>query len=204
MAKQQAKPDADWRGGPSLSERQAFQKSSRWLAAMLALALLVLFVCLLWRRPAPTTMIATLAVEGSDLLTVAPIEFQSETLQDIAQLPDYVDKFVLQRATRVNDLKEWIANPSQNGAGVKDCTLIVYISGHGFVKDGAARLICGDFSLKGGGTCSVAELLDAVQSSQAAKKLVVLDTGRLAYDPRLGVILNDFPLHLDKASHGLC
>jgi hypothetical protein len=48
------------------------------------------------------------------------------------------------------------------------------------------------------GLYSVKELLGELKASQAGTKILILDAGRMDYDPRLGIVENDFPSLLEK------
>jgi hypothetical protein len=71
--------------------------------------------------------------------------------------------------------------------------VLVYIKAHGVSLNGAAYLLDGSFELRGrSGRLSVDKLLADVAESPARIKLLVLDTGHLDSDPRMGMLANEF------------
>lgn len=75
--------------------------------------------------------------------------------------------------------------------------LIFYVAAHGVTHDGEAYLLGSDFTLDGvpseTGRAPVKELLRALADTPAQHKLLLLDWGRVQFDPRLGVVYNNFP-----------
>jgi hypothetical protein len=77
-------------------------------------------------------------------------------------------------------------------AGPRD-NLLIYIKAHGVSLAGRAYLLGGDFELHGDtGRVPIEELLADVSASPARLKLLVLDTGHLRSDPRMGMLVNEF------------
>ena len=94
-------------------------------------------------------------------------------------------------ATLANRLRGFAAKPRD--------TLILYLRVYGVSDDGKAWVLCSDYLRSPqGGRCSLADLLGQIQQSPARKKLVILDAGDLACDPRLGLFVNEFPQLLDE------
>ncbi len=84
-----------------------------------------------------------------------------------------------------------------------ESVLIVYIDAHGVSDDGTAYLLCRNFdpTNPAAGRYALGDLLAQVQDSPAAVKLLVLDAGRIPCDPRLGMLVNEFPRLLAAAVH---
>lgn len=193
-------PQSDWRGGRSQAESNVSKRVSRWFASLCALLLLGLLV---WYLVQPflyvsdTTFVMTVGVSGSDRLTTPPIEYHQETLDALGELPSFLGAFELETAASVRGLesqtREWISERSPDLAEDKT-VLVVFVSAHGVVLDGNPYLLCGDYSIqRDSGRCSLQELLDEIAAVPAKLKLVVLDTGRLTSDARMGMLVNDFP-----------
>ena len=84
--------------------------------------------------------------------------------------------------------------------GSKD-TLILYVSAHGVSGEGEAYLLCSDFLFhrrKVAGRYRLGDLLEQIKRCPARLKLLILDDGRIAHDPRLGMIVNEFPRLLES------
>ena len=71
---------------------------------------------------------------------------------------------------------------------------ILYVSAAGVCEDETAYLICSDFRLANAekGRYDVAGLLDQIRDCDAAVKVLILDVGRIGYDPRLGAFTDKF------------
>lgn len=88
------------------------------------------------------------------------------------------------------------------GAGLQKAdTALVYLAAHGVSQDGKAYLLCDDFDLRrpDSGRVSVDVLLDEVARSTDAVKVIVLNAGAIDYDPRLGMVVNEFSRLLEQA-----
>jgi len=77
---------------------------------------------------------------------------------------------------------------------------VVYLQTHGIGVDGEPVLLAGDFNVVGGaGRYPLKNLLELIRQSPAKTKLLILDAGQLDFDPRLGVVVNEFPHLLREA-----
>lgn len=77
---------------------------------------------------------------------------------------------------------------------------VVYLQTHGVGIDGEAFLLAGDFSVVGAaGRYPLKNLVELLRQSPAKTKLLILDAGQLDFDPRIGVIANEFPRLLREA-----
>ena len=79
--------------------------------------------------------------------------------------------------------------------------LILYLSAHGTSDDGTAYLLCSDFDPKkpDEGRYKLSKLLEQISECQAKLKLLILDSGRIGGDTRLGMVFNEFPALLQDA-----
>ena len=76
--------------------------------------------------------------------------------------------------------------------------LILYVAAHGLTQDGDAWLLASgaDPSSPLGGRYRLASLLAQLRECRAHTKVLLLDAGRLEYDPLRGLLENDFPTRL--------
>ncbi len=81
-------------------------------------------------------------------------------------------------------------------------TFILYVAAHGVSFNDRAYLMCGNFDLAkpDDGLYPVDQLLSEFIEGlpSAATKLLILDAGQLDHDPRLGIVVNDFPRLLEE------
>lgn len=85
---------------------------------------------------------------------------------------------------------------------------ILYVSTHGIVRDGRPCLLASNFRREAetdaaAGLYPMEQLLTRLSASRAGLKLLLLDAGRIVYDPPLGVLLNDFPSALEETVAGI-
>ena len=77
---------------------------------------------------------------------------------------------------------------------------VVYLQTHGVGLAGEPYLLAGDFSVVGtAGRYPLKNLLELLRQSPAQTKLLILDAGQLDFDPRLGLVVNEFPRLLREA-----
>jgi hypothetical protein len=174
------------------------------LVALLAMAL----VYLLLSSPAEIHF-AVLPVTGSDTLTLPPIPYGREdgnSLGEIQLRPPVLDLQDIQTARGIDTL----ASKLREGLHSSD-TLIVYVAGN-CVSDLSAKgpeawLLCSDFALsrESGGTepkllgrYRLRDLLAQLKQCKARCKLLILESGCLNYDPRLGMFVNESPRLLEE------
>ena len=193
-----------WRGGKAAEEAA----SPALLRFVFTVAVLVLIVSLIFA-------ILKLFHSPRTLLGVVPISYSTDLPQNVAgqQLFEQLAKDV----PSIEHLN-WLRFQTASARGFngeiavaiagwtpparKTDSLIVYVSGHGLVRGETAYLLHNDFSwgvedwAQQTAAVPAAELFDELQDCQADVKLVVIDSGRIAYDSRLGVVVNDFPRQL--------
>ncbi|MDZ4821672.1 MAG: hypothetical protein SGJ20_22155 [Planctomycetota bacterium] len=104
---------------------------------------------------------------------------------------------VLNSPTAMDGLLQELPTGDANGSTV----LIAYFAAHGVSDDGVPYLLCRNFDPANpdAGRYRIDDLLAQFKASSAAVKFIVLDSGRIECDPRLGMIINEFPRLLQEA-----
>jgi len=185
-----------WRGAPTV---RGHSSSTRWIAALVVSALFALLGWLLWAllpSRLPHTHVVAITTGEAHKFLVPPIPFADEDLarfaQDATPSCRFYDLSRLQEANNIRDLGRSLQGLSLKAADV----LVVYVSAHGVSDNGTAYLLCRDYDLqnKDSGRYAVTELLDQLQPLSATTKLLVLDSLWILSDPRLGMLVNEFPL----------
>lgn len=160
------------------------------LAGVLAWAVWWWFFC-------PTVYVVGLPPVGYGPLVVPPLRFAAEDVDALAGPGRSARTAVLSglnTSQRISQLGDRLASLA---AKEKD-TLILYARVYGVSDNGQAKLLWGDYlQAAEGGRTTPADLFGQLAKCKAGKKLLLLDTGDLAYDPRLGVFVNEFPLLLE-------
>lgn len=192
--------------------RLAVSSRSRWLRRFgftaLTFGLIALLYFLLFGpffHPTPHLVFATGASPGSS--SVPPLAFVQEDFHAV-RAPFAGALWLHGAARRESDLR-LLASPDDlapvlerfRGRRTSRDVLIVYLAAHGIARDGEAALLCGDFDphTADAGVYPVAKLMQQLRACSAGAKLLLLDSGRVAYDPRLGMIVNEFPRLLERA-----
>ena len=105
----------------------------------------------------------------------------------------------MRSASAMRGLPAALSEATPAGAGV----LIVYVDGHGVSDNGTAYLLCRNFdpANPAAGRYRLSDLLRQVADSPAPVKLLILDTGRIESDPRMGMLVNEFPRLLEQEVH---
>jgi hypothetical protein len=203
-----SRPRQTWRERSRREPTAESRSIKRWFSSLLFLCLVAALGWLIWRYAfASHTYYAVLSVQGYTRHAVPPVPYfendarffedaiRCETLQDsqtrksMGELAVRLDKIVPRRRD----------------------VLVLYVSAHGVSlasggqKD--AYLLCADFNNTSDrrhgeiaeGCFKVADFLTQVGKCQAGVKLVILDAGHLPTEPRLGVLVNEFPTLLAAA-----
>ena len=77
--------------------------------------------------------------------------------------------------------------------------LMVYIDGHGVSDDGAAYLLCRNFDPANPAAGRLPwRSVAPIERVPVGVKLLILDAGRIPCDPRLGMLVNEFPRLLEQ------
>ena len=206
----------DWRAQSRVKPRSTGGKyAGRAFLTLLAIGLAGALAWVLYHLVPPGVHFAVLPVSDSDVLMLPPIPYSREnvdSLRDLTIQPPVLDLHDIQTADAMGTL----AGKLKEGLQKSD-TLIVYLTGNcasDVGPDGpAAWLLCSDFSVfhetgdgappKGGtpapaGRYRLRDLLGQMKQCPAKSKLLVLDTGYLNYDPRMGLFVNEFPRLLEE------
>lgn len=184
----------------------------RYLIALLAAALFGLFAYLLLSPFVhPTTRLVETTGGPYDPFQTLPLEFGPRDA-DAIQAPlakstvvpgqtPLVHSVVLRTPEDVAQLFATIDKLPATSADV----LLVYLAAHGVAWDGEAYLLCQNFSpsTPEQGSFPLARFLQQLQLSSAGLKLVMLEHGRLDYEPRLGMVVNEFPKRLREEVESL-
>ncbi|HND51086.1 MAG TPA: hypothetical protein PLV92_01775, partial [Pirellulaceae bacterium] len=183
-----------WRPS-SANTRQARQEkvAGKWLLAVLAVVLIALLIYVARGERLARTYVVTVTSGVPEALVVPPIALAAE---DSAQLRDTphaaaVEWDEQELGALARQWSQWKLEPQD--------AVLVYVNAHGISDDGQAYLLQNDFmhwtdvGRAEAGRVPVAKLLDQFRDCPAGVRLLVLDCGRLASDPRLGMLVNEFP-----------
>jgi hypothetical protein len=209
-------PTPDWRARARPSDAPRRQKRVlRVLLSAAFLGLAGLFVWLLWPRSWAGVQLAVLPVTGYDI-AFPPVPFSyADPSEFAASSPDHRTELLeeLQDSANLQRLYDRLQGLVKSPKEV----LILYLSAHGVSDGGKPFLLCSDFMREAGGsgaTLKVAlpgegsgaeakgrlpleSVLGQVRLCQAGLKLVLLDCSHIAADPRLGMVVNEFPRLLE-------
>ena len=145
-----------------------------------------------------TVYFVSLPAVDYGVLVVPPLRFAAEDIEALAALPRPGQPPMPANLRTSQSIATLAARLQVLGLKEKD-TLILYLRVYGASDDGKAWLLWSDYLQNAAsGRCSLTELLGQVAKCRAGKKLLLLDAGDLACDPRLGVFVNEFPLLLDE------
>jgi hypothetical protein len=200
----------DWRAQSRPTPRSTGGKyAGRIVLTLLAAGLGGVLAYVLYHLVPAGIHFAVLPVSDSDVLTLPPIPYSREngdSLRDLDLHPPVLDLHDIQTADAMGTL----AGKLREGLQKSD-SLIVYLTGNCISDAGpdgpAAWLLCSDYSVfrETGGTESkpagryrLRDVLGQMKQCSAKSKLLVLDTGYLNYDPRLGLFVNEFPRLLEE------
>ncbi|MEX2140112.1 MAG: hypothetical protein WD894_12680 [Pirellulales bacterium] len=190
-----------WRAQAAQPEQRARRRRVfRVLLPVIGLSLLgaLAAVLILWFLRPPKLDLIAIAVADYRNPEVPPIAYCYEDLEALRTVLDaegaessWNDASTDKIAQLDTALRE-TSNSHDN--------VLVYIKAHGVSLNGAAYLLDGSFELRGrSGRLSIDKLLADVAESPAHIKLLVLDTGHLDSDPRMGMLANEFTRLVTKA-----
>ena len=102
----------------------------------------------------------------------------------------------MQNPGKMGSLSTAIADATPDGSGV----MMIYVDAHGVSDDGVPYLLCRNFdpANPAAGRYPLRDLLAQFSGSTASVKLLILDAGRIPCDPRLGMLVNEFPRLLER------
>ena len=184
-----------WRGSRDSGRSPAANRNVRRVSfTLFGLTLVGLLAWLLWWWAfLPSVHLVCVPIVDYDVLAVPPLPFALEDAEAISGGSPRRPAVVL-RDLQTSDSITTLGNRLQGLVTRPKDVLILYLTAHGVADDGAAYVLCSDYLRKtAAGRYKLADLLGQVQRCPAALKLLILDAGPLATDPRLGMLVNEFP-----------
>lgn len=192
-----------WRRPDLAGPRGRWQRRwRRWAIAAVAGVLVGTLAYLLfspfWH---PTTRLLEFSGGAYDAFQIPPLEFAAEDAAAIRApltrafpIPGQTPLVQTHVLRSPDDVARLVAALDALPADSSDVVLI-YLAAHGVARDGQAYLLCQSFTPSAAeqGSYPLAKLLRQLQLSPAGLKLLLLDHGRVDFDPRLGMIVNEFP-----------
>ena len=185
-----------WKSARS-EKPQGPSRSGRWLLTMVAIGLMALLLPILWdlffNKTMPTQVVllrTNQARSGIPSLPHAANDLQPLNQIDWSYYQCHDRSELLQSSQSLSQLGA--LNVDESGA------LIVYVSAHGVTNirgEGSAEVLCRDYDLaaQDQAVFPLSELLDELAKFETKTKLLVIDSGTIISDPRLGMLANDFP-----------
>ena len=202
----------NWRAQPRSHPPPSTGMKHVWRIVFTLLVLLLAgaLMYVLWPRTAGVHF-AILPVTDSDVLAMPPIPYARDganAMMDLQTRPAVLDLQEIQTAHGLATLAGKLKEGLEGGD-----TLVVYLTCHCVSdtgKDGpAAWLLCSDFLVgsdengSATGKYRLRDVLLQLKGCQARTKLLILDSGYLNYDPRLGLFVNEFPRLLEAEVHAI-
>ena len=181
-----------WKGRPQpVSPLGGSKRIKRLLMSVLVMALTGGFIAILWWIFwLPRVHVVALPITDYGVLAVPPVRYSREDIDLLESVPTQPPLLVLQDLEAFQQIRTL---GKRLPAGPRD-SLILYVRGHGVSENGVAWLLCSDYSQADPTfRYRLQDLLDQVEQSPARFKLLLLDTHEIAADPRLGMIVNEFP-----------
>lgn len=188
-----------WRPVRTPRGRRILRLVRRVLMTALVVVLLRIFFQTVF-EPWSHGSLRVVALTGAnyDGFQVPPLAFQAEDLEALTPIANAfrggAGDWRVPGLARPQALSQLAGRLNAN-ADRTDEMLVVYTAAHGVSVAGSAYLLCGNFdaSRPADGRLPLRELLTIISRAPARNKLLILDVGRFTYDPRLGVLVNDFP-----------
>ena len=202
--------------GPKKPAVDGRRRGSRWLGrglwTLAVVALLAWFGWLLF-RPFwhPRTHLVLLTgdiISVSSAPSAVPADFVLEDFRELLKLSDVLHQGVLDEAPKplvlgslrsAKEMEQLADLLNERVTGHSD-VMLIYVSAHGLTQDGDVWLLASgaDPQAPLGGRYRLASLLAQLRECEAATKVLILDAGRLDYDPLRGLLDNDFTCHLHE------
>lgn len=196
-----------WRGDWDAHPSAASSALIPWFLALVCLTLAALLVwLLLWPALAHKRTTHFLSMTGGGIDNqaggVPPLLFAEDDARRLADV-DVVIRHESRVLTsdKIDSVDEWLQLPPH-----AEDVLLVYVSAQGVShvgKDATTTpyLLCADFVLLDSDrngrvplqAIAVDDLLKTLCRRQAAAKLLILDMGTVITDPRMGIVVNQFP-----------
>lgn len=174
------------------------------LATVLAGCLLGLLV---WPLLHPRTHLVLLtgSVMGSSEPGAVPADFVLEDFRELIGLRPVLHSSILDEggplvlgSLQNPDEMQHLADRLNDRLSGSHDVVLLYVAAHGFTQDGDAWLLAAGADPQSplGGRYRLASLLAQLRECEAETKVLLLDAGRLDYDPLRGLVENDFPTRL--------
>jgi len=180
------------------------RSSDKWSATLIALLLVGLLGYLVWtywpQGPGkivwavlPIAQRGTLGAQSDDVLSCAATLQQVFTGGGVAN-PDRLLDWSGLEISQAGALDQRIAAELAQADLRDPDTLVLYVAGSGFTRDGQARILFSDALIQdvAEGSFALTDLLTALEQCPAGTKLLILDIDVPAFDPRIGVLFNEF------------
>jgi hypothetical protein len=170
-----------------------------------------LAACLLWLlvrpllHPRTHLVLLTGSITGTTEPGEAPADFVLEDFRALIGLRGVLHRSIMSDggplilgSLQNQDEMQHLADRMNERLSGRNDVVILYVSAHGFTQDGDAWLLASgaDPHSPLGGRYRLASLLAQLRECQAETKILLLDAGRLEYDPLRGLVENDFPTRL--------
>ncbi|MCL4204343.1 MAG: hypothetical protein KJ000_17810 [Pirellulaceae bacterium] len=182
-----------WRRGPARTpEAKSRIRPLRWMFTGLVLVLIVAFAVIVFPILRRQRHLVAIAIWATDQLAVEPLPYAREDVDGLSSVPDvqFLGSLGLQDQASFGSL----GNQLRDVVGGRDDLLALYLAAHGVTEGDQAFVVCSDFlRTPEGGRFPVRDLFGQLAESPAKLKLLILDAGRLGYEPRLGIVANEFP-----------
>jgi hypothetical protein len=153
---------------------------------------------------APRTHLVLLDATPDHAFGIEPLRYDAEDLDGLEQL----DGVSVHRTTdwlRSAQSAQTLATEIDRlGVGAAD-TVIVYVAAHGISTDGKPYVLARPLDSRHlqRARIPVETLLQQISRSSAKRKLVLLNAGSIDCDPRLGMVVNEFPRLLRQVVAGI-
>lgn len=180
-----------WRPAPETEQLSpGVRRVRRFAATSLAIGLfaVLMWLLILWIIPRPQLVVACMSIGDYDALQLPPIPFWEEDRTAFGTLSELTRDPPPSLSDR-EKLAAWAGSVHARDS------VVLYVSAHGLAVDGKPAVAYSHFQ-PGSQTqhYKISDLLaDLSKSSPAGTKLLLLDVGRTPPDPRLGIVVNDFP-----------
>ena len=197
MSRPRSKPSSGdrrtWRRGPARKPQGAKPiRPLRWLFTGLVLVLIAAFAVIVYPILRRERHLVAIAIWATDQLAVEPLPYSREDVDALSGVPDvkFLGSLGLQDEASFGSL----GNQLRDIVGRRDDLLALYLAAHGLTEGDQAFIVCSDFlRTPEGGRFPVRDLFEQLAECPAKLKLLILDAGRLGYEPRLGMVANEFP-----------
>lgn len=189
----------------------ASRRIQRVAITIAALGLAAALVYVLVPRHKPTTHVAYWPIVQYEVLKAPPLPetvftpddlatFERQNLHEATSLLLMQTSDFLRVGADATDDESPLAARLRGISNRAEDSLILYLSAHGVAIDGVPYLMFGDFdpTQRDAGLVELDLLLDEIEQSPAHRKLLILDAGSVVSDPRLGIVVNEFPQLLEE------